>query len=204
MEGWAADGSLLCILHLLRAAYLLHWGQGWLYFISRQTGNWRTYFQGEKLQETQMKNLLVWGRGDKVHCDYIDFILPCSAGTSLCLFLFLRRRKGGADAPLLSVSQYFVTGRITESSVFPTFWHPHWSRMGLRGIVGQQCAFPQQPSPVLAVPIARCTWCPVQYPAAASCLCPQPHHGWQQQETERVWVGCGFCKKNSDSPYHKL
>jgi len=37
------------------------------------------------------------------------------------------------------------------------FWHPHWSRTGLRGIVGQQCAFPQQPSPVLAVPIARCT-----------------------------------------------
>lgn len=200
MKGWAVGGSL----HLLRAAYLLQWGQQWLYFISRQTGNWRTYFQGEKLQATQMKNLLAWGRSDKVHCDYIDFILPCSAGTSPGLLLLLKRKKGGADTPLLSVSQYFVTSRITQSSFFLTFWHPHWSRKGLRGIVGQQCTFPQQPTPVLAVPIARCMPCPMQCPAAASVLCPQPHHGWHQQETAQCLSWMWLCKKNCDSPYHKL
>lgn len=101
------------------AAYLLCWSQGWLYFISRQTGNWRTYFQGEKWQGTQMKNLLSWGRGDKVHCDYIDFKLLCRAGTSLCLVLLMMRgrKEEGVNIPLTSVSKYFVTRMITESSL---------------------------------------------------------------------------------------
>lgn len=101
------------------------WSQGWLYFISRQTRNWRTYFQGEKWQGTQMKNLLSWSRGDKVHCDYIDFKLLCRAGTSLCLVLLVMRRKEeGMNTPRSSASKYFVTSMITESGfgllTFPT------------------------------------------------------------------------------------
>lgn len=168
MKGWAAGGSL----HLLRAAYLLLWGQWWLYFISRQTGNWRTYFQGEKLQETQMKNLLVWGRSDKVHCDYIDFILPCSAGTSPCLFLLLKRRKGGADTALLSVSQYFVTSRITPSSFFLTFWHPHWSRMGLTRYSGTAVHFSSAAHPCAGC--AHCKMHTVPHAVPSSCLCSVP------------------------------
>lgn len=96
-------------------AYVLHWSQGWLYFISRQTGNWRTYFQGEKWQGTQMKNLLSWSRGDKVHCDYIDFKLLCRAGTSLCLVLLVmrRRKEEGMNTPLSSAFKYFASSRIT-------------------------------------------------------------------------------------------
>lgn len=100
-------------------AYVLCWSQGWLYFISRQTRNWRTYFQGEKWQGTWMKNLLSWSRGDKVHCDYIDFKLLCRAGTSLCLVLLMmrRRKEEGMNTPLSSASKYFVTSMITESSL---------------------------------------------------------------------------------------
>lgn len=91
-------------------AHVLCWRQGWLYFISRQTRNWRTYFRGEKWQETRMKNLLSWSRGDKVHCDYIDFKLLRRAGTSLCLvLLMMRRRKEKGMNTLLSASKYFVT-----------------------------------------------------------------------------------------------
>lgn len=90
-------------------AHVLCWSQGWLYFISRQTRNWRTYFQGEKWQGTRMKNLLSWSRGDKVHCDYIDFKLLCRAGTSLCLVLLMMQRKEKGMNTFPSASKYFVT-----------------------------------------------------------------------------------------------
>lgn len=73
-----------------------------------------------------MKNLLSWSRGDKVHCDYIDFKLLCRARTSLCLVLLMmrRRKEEGMHTPLSSASRYFVTSMITESSLvllmFPT------------------------------------------------------------------------------------
>lgn len=125
------------------AAYVLCWSQGWLYFISRQTGNRRTYFQGEKWQGTWMKNPLSWSRGDEVHCDYIDFELLCRAGTSLCLvLLMMRRRKGeGMNTPLSSASKYCVTSVIIKSSLvllkFPTckgvlVSSVHWVERGKR------------------------------------------------------------------------
>lgn len=129
-------------------------------------------FKEEKLQETQMKNLLVWGRSDKVHCDYIDFILPCSAGTSPCLFLLLKRRKGGADTALLSVSQYSVTSRITPSSFFLTFWHPHWSRMGLTRYSGTAVHFSSAAHPCAGC--AHCKMHTVPHAVPSSCLCSVP------------------------------
>lgn len=121
------------------AAYVLWWSQGWLYFILRQTGNRRTYYQGEKWQGTRMKNPLSWSRGDKVHRDYIDFKLLCRAGTSLCLVLLvMKRRKGeGMNPPL---SKYCVASVITESSPvllkFPTCKGVLVSSVELKGVRG--------------------------------------------------------------------
>lgn len=170
-------------------AYVLCWSQGWLYFILRQTRNWRTYFQGEKWQGTQMKNLLSWSRGDKVHCDYIDFKLLCRAGTSLCLVVIMmrRRKEEGRNTPLFSASKYFVTSKITEPSHPPdvpdmqrqgrAFWHPQWSWKGIRGTVRLKCGFFLLLS---SLPLCsgclnrRSMRCPVQCVTDACSLCVPP------------------------------
>lgn len=169
------------------AAYLLCWSQGWLYFISRQTGNWRTYFQGEKWQGTQMKNLLSWGRGDKVHCDYIDFKLLCRAGTSLCLVLLMMRgrKEEGVNIPLTSVSKYFVTRMITESSLSVLMIPPCKGKGILSSSVEPKgakrhreteiCFFFFGSSPLCTACLSRgSVRCPVQCVADASSLCAPP------------------------------
>lgn len=168
------------------AAYLLRWSQGWLYFISRQTGNWRTYFQGEKWQGTQMKNLLSWGRGDKVHCDYIDFKLLCRAGTSLCLVLLMMRgrKEEGVNIPLTSVSKYLVTRVITESSLSVLMIPPCKGKGILSSLVEPKgakrhreteiCFFFGSP-PLRTACLSRgSVRCPVQRVADASGLCVPP------------------------------
>lgn len=168
------------------AAYLLRWSQGWLYFISRQTGNWRTYFQGEKWQGTQMKNLLSWGRGDKVHCDYIDFKLLCRAGTSLCLVLLMMRgrKEEGVNIPLTSVPKYLVTRVITESSLSVLMIPPCKGKGILSSSVEPKgakrhreteiCFFFGSP-PLRTACLSRgSVRCPVQRVADASGLCVPP------------------------------
>lgn len=198
-------------------AHVLCWSKGWLYFISRQTRNWRTYFQGEKWQETQMKNLLSWSRGDKVHCDYIDFKLLRRAGTSLCLvLLMMRKRKEKGMNTLPSASKYFVASiKIWEKPCPPDI--PNRQNKGVpassvelkgnkRHSEIETCFFSLSSLPLCpgfwreehTVPCSVCNRC------LQSVCAPSSARDDVDRKQSMSWVGCTFGEKYCNCLHHKL